>query len=104
MKLQDLQNGRNTLHLPNVAAKCDKMLIQGDFMKLQDLQNARNTFHLLNVAANVHYHQLHGSLLNTEFSKDHLLAQVNCLLCRENPVFFIVTFSTTVLGRRAADG
>jgi len=25
--------------------------------------------------ANVHYHQLHGSLLNTEFSKDHLLAQ-----------------------------
>ena len=102
MKLQDLQNGRNTLHLPNVAAKYDKMPIQGDFMKLQDLQNARKI--LLNVAANVHYHQLHGSLLNTEFSKDHLLAQVNCLLCRENPVFFIVTFSTTVLGRRAADG
>ena len=73
-------------------------------MKLQDLQNARNTLHLLNVAANVHYHQLHGSLLNTEFSKDHLLAQVNCLLCSEIPVLIIITFSTTVLGRHAADG
>ena len=60
-------------------------------MKLQDLQNARNTLHLLNVAANVHYHQLHGSLLNTEFSKDHLLAQVSCPL--EIHVFIIVTFS-----------
>ena len=59
---------------------------------------------MLNVAANVHYHQLHGSLLNTEFSKDHLLAQVNCLLRKEIPVFIIVTFSTTDLGRRAADG
>ena len=73
-------------------------------MKLQDLENARNTLHLLNVAANVHYHQLHGSLLNTEFSRDHLLAQVNCLLHSENHVFIIITFSTTVLGRRAADG
>ena len=59
---------------------------------------------MLNFAANVHYHQLHGSLLNTEFSKDHLLAQVNFLLCRENPVIIIITFSMTVLGRRAADG
>ena len=59
---------------------------------------------MLNFAANVHYHQLHGSLLNTEFSKDHLLAQVNCLLRTEIPVFIIVTFSTTDLGRRAADG
>ena len=73
-------------------------------MKLQDLQNAKNTLHLLNVAANVHYHQLHGSLLNTEFSKDHLLAQVNCLLRTENPIFIIITFSMTVLVRRAAGG
>ena len=73
-------------------------------MKLQNLQNARNTLHSLNFAANVHYHQLHGSLLNTEFSKDHLLAQVNCLLCKEIFVFIIVSFSTTDLGRRAADG
>ena len=73
-------------------------------MKLQDLQNTKNTLHLLNVAANVHYHQLHGSLLNTEFSKDHLLAQVNCPLRRENPVFIMITFSMTDLVRRAADG
>ena len=59
---------------------------------------------MLYVTANVHYHQLHGSLLNTEFSKDHLLAQVNCPLYTENPVFIIVTFSMTVLGRHAADG
>ena len=69
-----------------------------------DYEIARSTECKEHFAANVHYHQLHGSLLNTEFSKDHLLAQVNSLLRRENPVFIIVTFSMTDLVRHAADG
>ena len=67
------------------------LIIRGTF----DYEIARSTECKEHFAANVHYHQLHGSLLNTEFSKDHLLAQVNCFLRTENHVLIIITFSMT---------